>query len=115
MEEFTEWLRAEMEERGWENVDLAREAGVSDPQVSRVLSGSRGAGPDFCVAVARALGRDPVYVFRRAGLLPAAEDPTRDPAFAKLWAVMRQLSGENREDVIAYAIWRRSQQTGEEG
>jgi len=33
-----------------------------------------------------------------------------EPSFADLTSVMQQLTPENREDVIAYAIWRRSQQ-----
>ena len=110
MEEFGDWLRGELKKRGWQNVDLAHEANISDAQISRVVSGTRGAGPDFCVAIARGLGIDPVTVFRRAGLLPSADGANEEPSFADLTSVMQQLTPENREDVIAYAIWRRSQQ-----
>jgi len=38
----------------------------------------RGAGPEVCVAMARALDVPPETVFRAAGLLPPSRDPGED-------------------------------------
>ena len=71
METFEEWLEAELKTRGWRSAELAREAGIADATLSRILLSTRKAGPKVCVALASALGYPPEYVFRRAGLLPA--------------------------------------------
>jgi transcriptional regulator with XRE-family HTH domain len=73
METFPDWLERELGVRGWNLSDLARRAEVSDATISRILSGTRNAGPEVCVAIAQALNYAPELVFRRAGLLPARE------------------------------------------
>lgn len=113
MDNFTEWLNDQLKMRGWINVDLARAARISESQISRVISGGRQPGPDFCTAVARGLGLDPVLVFRNAGLLPEADRPEDDPSFQEMYSIMKQLKPALREEVIAYAIWRQSRQTDE--
>jgi len=73
METFEEWLEVELKTRGWRRADLAREAGIADATLSRILLSTRKAGPQTCVALASALGYAPEYVFRRAGLLPVKD------------------------------------------
>lgn len=72
LEKFTKWLHAELEERGWSYRELERQAGknASNSKTSLTLAGKRAITWDFCVAVARAFGYDPVGVFKIAGLLP---------------------------------------------
>ena len=113
MEAFTEWLTEEMKRRDWRNSDLAQAAGISDAQISRVISGVRQPGPDFCTALARGFGIDPVFVFRQAGILPEARDPEDEPRLREMYAIMKALPVDLREEVIAYAIWRQSRQTDE--
>jgi len=69
--EFVDWLNTEVEKRGWTFNELARQAGLSSGAVSLVLSSQRGAGPEFCNGIARALHVPAERVFRLAGLLPA--------------------------------------------
>lgn len=75
--EFTDWIEAQLRIRDWNPADLARKSGITPPHVSRVLSGSRGVGGDFCLGIARAFQMPPEEVFRLAGLLPPAR--THDP------------------------------------
>lgn len=67
--EFTEWLRAELEKRGWDQSEFARRMESHPGTVGNVLNGNRQAGPDFCIGVARALGLPREEVFRARGWL----------------------------------------------
>jgi len=92
---FADWVRQEIDKRGWQQKALARLAGISEAQVSRVLSGEREAGADFCLGLAFALSLPPVEVFRRAGLLPPRTDP--NPTQTELLAITDGLN----DDAIA--------------
>jgi len=70
--DFSEWLESELKKRGWSQSQLAHRGRIKPNTVSRVLSRERNPGPEFCRAVARALGLPQEYVFRRAGLI---DDP----------------------------------------
>ena len=66
--EFTKWLHAELEARGWSQSDLARRGGVTAPSISRVASGQRAPGLRVCGAIAVAFGISVYDVMRRAGI-----------------------------------------------
>lgn len=70
MDTLQAWLEGELSARGWSLADLARQARINPSSLSRVLTGSRRAGPELCRAIAEALKVPPEEVFRRAGLLP---------------------------------------------
>lgn len=72
--EFNTWLTNELKRREWKPADLAHRAGLGSGSLSNILSGNRRPGPDICVAIATAMGEDPVNVFRQAGLLPDAAE-----------------------------------------
>ena len=73
---FSEWLQEEMNKRNLTQADLVRLSGLTSAAISRIMTGSRGAGPEACLAIARALDLPEEEVFRRAGLLSAKnEDP----------------------------------------
>lgn len=69
--EIGDWLLEEMEKRGWTQAELARRAEIADATLSRIISGTRQAGPEAALSIARALGESPITVYRLAGLLPA--------------------------------------------
>jgi ribosome-binding protein aMBF1 (putative translation factor) len=74
--DFAEWLQKELNKRGWSHSELARYSGVSPGQISRVANGSRGAGPDLCIAIAKGLGLARSEVFQARGwLVSYPEDP----------------------------------------
>ncbi len=101
--DFVTWLSKEMEDRGWNNSELARRAGLVPSAVSQVIAGNRGTGPEFCRSVARAFHLPPELVFRKAGLLPPLPGPETDVTFGELLDVVRNLSVEDRLMVLEYS------------
>lgn len=78
---FSEWLSAQLEERGWSQADLAKAAGLTRTAVSQYVNKKRTKPePESMVAIARALHVSPIEVFRMAELLPPgpADDVTLD-------------------------------------
>lgn len=89
MEKFLKWLEAELQNRDWSPADLARRASLGQATIHKILNGDRKAGPDVSLAIARAMGEDPVRVFRLAGLLPPQPDPA--PGETELLHTFRDL------------------------
>lgn len=102
--EFSKWLQAELNNRGWGQSDLARRSGLSTSQISNVLNGGRDAGPDFCIGVARALGISREEVFRQRGWL--LREPTlvvpadADTRLTDLAETVRQLNQDLRDLIL---------------
>lgn len=98
---FTDWLREEIEKRGWDQTELARRSGVSTGTVSRIMTGGRNAGPDFCIAIAKALGLPRSEVFKARGwLLSELENPFGaeiDPRVENLAQKINALPFRSRE------------------
>lgn len=97
--EFTQWLHDRIRESGKSQSELAYAGGISASQISRVLSGTREPGSDFCRAIARALDVPPEIVFRRAGLLP--DNPNDPPDVKEALHLFRRLPVEKRRDFLA--------------
>jgi transcriptional regulator with XRE-family HTH domain len=70
--DFPQWLINQMDRKGITQADLSKLSGLSTAAISLILSSSRGAGTDACLAIAKALKLPPETVFRAAGLLPPA-------------------------------------------
>ena len=70
-EEFTAWLNAEVEGRGWTFGELGRRASLSSGGISKVMTQQARPGWDFCLKVSHALRIPAEQVFRIAGLLPS--------------------------------------------
>lgn len=70
-DEFSNWLREELDRRGWTQAKLAGLMGMSPAQVTRIMSGERGIGEQSLTAIAKAFRIPPEEVYRAAGLLPA--------------------------------------------
>lgn len=98
---FDEWLSGEMEKRGWSQSDLARHAGLSQAQVSRVANGLRPPGNDFCLAVAKAFRLPVEKVMRKAGLLPPEGDKSDQKD--ELVYLFEQLKQAGQDDLVNYA------------
>ena len=91
--DFVSWLEEELKQRGWSQSKLAKRGNIRANTVSRVLSHERNPGPDFCRAVARALGYPQEYVFRKAGLI---DDPPPSPLSAAYTRRIAETTGEYR-------------------
>jgi transcriptional regulator with XRE-family HTH domain len=93
MENFSDWLFTQMQEKDWSQSDLARNAGVTRTAISDVLSGRRKPGPDLCSSIAIALELPPEQVFRVAGILPST---TSDDWADKMAHRISLLTGSRR-------------------
>lgn len=99
--DFSDWLREEIYKRNLNNAKLARLGGVTTAQISRIVAGTRGAGPDVCIAIAKGLQLPREEVFRARGwLLAQPEDPYGpeiDPRAEQLAKKVSQMPLETRE------------------
>lgn len=68
--DFSMWLIDQLDAHRMSQNDLARRTGISNAQISRIITRQSSPGTDVCNAIARALGHPPETVFRVAGLLP---------------------------------------------
>ena len=102
MEKFTVWILNELSKRNWKPADLAHKAGVSTGALSNVLNGNRKAGPEFCRAIAKALGEPEEKIFRLAGLLSPLKTPEDEITLQEIWDMVKSMSVEQREEVLNY-------------
>lgn len=72
MNNFSEWLTKELEEKGMSQADLSRAVKVTTAQMSRIISGQRSASNETLVSIAHALHLRPILVFEKAGEIPPA-------------------------------------------
>ena len=99
--DFGNWLRQEVNKRQWSYAELARRSNVKTTQISRVVKGTQGAGPDLCIAIAKGLELPREEVFRARGwLLNKPHDPYGpqvDPRAEQLAQKVSQLPLDSRE------------------
>lgn len=95
--DFVQWLNNAMGERGWSQSELARRAGIDQSTISRVLAG-QGAGSEFCIGIARALGELPERVLRLAGILPPLPPSVQEEH--ALVQHLRRMSATDRDAVV---------------
>jgi transcriptional regulator with XRE-family HTH domain len=105
-DEFLQWLEAEMAARDWRPFELAKASGIHQATLGNLLNGTRRLGPDTAVKLARGLGIPPEEVFRKGGLLPDLPGPERDATFREILDVVRNMSVEERREVLEYALYR---------
>lgn len=103
---FITWLDEELAQRNWRPADLARASGIASSSLSHIYAGTRNIGPEIATAIATALDLSPEYVFRKAGLLPEARAPDRDPSFQEILEIMRGMTADERREVVDYALFR---------
>lgn len=101
METFSEWLVQILKEKNMTQAELSRLSGVTNAQISRVINGSRGIGPEAIAAIARALRLPPERVFEKAGILPPKPQP--NPAIDEITHLAGILPPEDVQDLIDLA------------
>jgi transcriptional regulator with XRE-family HTH domain len=106
MENFPEWIEKQLVQRDWRPSDLARVAGIADATLSRILNETRKAGPETCVAIARALRIPPERVFRKARLLPPLIAGDDDDSIQEMIEILRRLPAPERLDLLEYMEYR---------
>jgi transcriptional regulator with XRE-family HTH domain len=95
--QFGAWLSDEIQKRGISQIQLARKAEITPAQISRLISGSRGAGEKTLNAIAKGLDLPPEIVFRAAGFLPPKKKSSSD--FDELVFLIEQLSPSERQEI----------------
>lgn len=100
-EEFAEWLRQEMQQRGWDQAELARRSQTTTALISRIVSGERRPGALVARRLARALQIPPEEMFRQAGLLP--RHAPKPPGLEELAHIFTELSDDDRKRLLALA------------
>ena len=96
--DFKDWVERELDRLGWKQADLARAAGMDTGYLSKILSGASNAGPESCVAIARALNYPPDLVFRKAGILP--DGPRETSTSNELVFLFDQLDDEDQQTLL---------------
>lgn len=96
--EFVEWFRERIAISGLTQREIAMRAGISEAQVSRVLSGERNPSSDFCINIARALNVPVDIALQKAGFLSANRDGV---GFKEAAHLFHQLSDRQQEDMLA--------------
>jgi transcriptional regulator with XRE-family HTH domain len=71
--EFSEWLQEELNNREWTQADLVRKSKLSQGQISRLINGTRGPGVETCQSIATAFSLPVETVMQKAGLLSTPE------------------------------------------
>jgi transcriptional regulator with XRE-family HTH domain len=98
-QDFAEWLRQEIDTRGWSYRELARRAKISVSTVSQVANQKQYPGADFCLSVARAFRVPPEQVFRRANILPGRVK--HDPRVQEIIDTLQYLPSDDLDRVLA--------------
>ena len=107
---FADWLREQLNARGWSQNELARRAGVTSAAVSYVMTELRAPGPEFCRGVARALGIPEIIVFVEAGLMRPARKGN-EITLQELWWLLQNLPIEDQEAILEEARRRLEKQS----
>lgn len=79
---------------------------MSHTNVYMTLTGKQNVTFDFCAAVATALGEPALKLFQLAGLMPVVP-PLEDRTLRELSETMRDMTLEERDQIIDYARWLR--------
>jgi transcriptional regulator with XRE-family HTH domain len=103
---FAEWLNNEMKTRNMNQVELAQKSGVTTAQISRILSGQRGAEGKTLVAIAKGLRLPAEQVFRKAGLLPPATKS--DEETERIIYETADLTEQEKQEVLAFINMKRN-------
>ncbi|MBN1890444.1 MAG: helix-turn-helix transcriptional regulator [Thermoflexales bacterium] len=93
-----------MKARDWNASEAAYRMRVPSGTISRVLNGTRRAGPDLCQRIAKAFNEPLENIYRLAGLLPAT--PASMPATHETQDVLSRLDEKGKQLLtrMAHAI-----------
>ena len=92
---FSEWLRSEMDKRGWSQSDCARSASLNRAVIHKLLNGKSKPQPPTLVAIARAFKIPVETAYRAAGLLPPSADS--DDTTIELVYIFKRIQSPQRK------------------
>jgi transcriptional regulator with XRE-family HTH domain len=99
--EFGQWLQAEREKRDWSQSDLARLSGLHRQIINKTENGVSMPAVETYIALAKAFDLSPMYLLRKAGLLP----PGNDVSGLQDWEyLLAQLPQDEQDEVRQIAL-----------
>lgn len=104
MKNFGDWLQDELKNRNISQKDLADMSHITPAQISRIISGSRGAGEQALIAIAHALKLPSETVFRAAGLLPPISP--ENELIKRITHITSQLPEDEQNDILQFVLLR---------
>lgn len=110
-ENFGEWLRKEREDRGWSQSDLARLSGLHRQIINKTENGVSTPAVETFLALSMALKYSPIFLFRKAGLLPPG--PENEVKFDDWQHLLSQLSPEDEAELRQIAEMKIERRTRE--
>jgi transcriptional regulator with XRE-family HTH domain len=93
--DFSEWLQAEMNKRGWSQSDLARSAELNRAVINKLLNGKSHPQPATLEAISRAFKLPLESTYRAAGLLPIS--PENDETIEEAIHVLKSIRSAQRK------------------
>jgi transcriptional regulator with XRE-family HTH domain len=91
-ERFVEWLRRQLQRRGWKAAELARRLHMPSGTISRWMTGERQPSSRSCDLLADVLGVDLDLVLTLAGHRPGPEDLAPDDQRATIIALLERIN-----------------------
>ena len=106
---FSDWLKAELKKRDWNQKEAADRIGVSRSYIQKILSGERtNISTAICDKIAFALGIAPEIVYKEAILGDKELDNAllkndqRDESLREIIAWAETLTPKQRSDVVSF-------------
>lgn len=98
---FGEWLREQIKKSGNTQVEFSRKIGITQSQLSRMLSGERGTSNETLESIARILRIPIEEIFRKADILPSTQINTEYQE--RLAYIFDQLPTTEKKMLVDYA------------
>jgi transcriptional regulator with XRE-family HTH domain len=98
MENIADFIKAEIERKGWSQARLAKAAKLDSAVISNIINEKRGIGWESARAIADALNIPAETMFRKAGLLPPA--PAKTEQHEKLLYMFEHLNAKDRQTIL---------------
>lgn len=100
--DFNVWLQNQLDERGWSQRELVRQAQangqkVTVSQISRILRGEQEGTAEVIIAIASGLNISRSEIFRLRGWLPIDEKTDMDPRAIELARAVSALPHKSRQ------------------
>lgn len=96
--ELIEWVNKKLNERGWTQNELARQAKLTSGAISQMMTGKR-PGPKMCISLAHAFDVSEETVLVLAG--HSKKKPGSSPLLDELITLFFQLPTEDKEAEVA--------------
>lgn len=98
---FLAWLDTHLMRLGWTDHQLAKNAGITHPVISKARRQIQTVGWEACIGIAKALDLPPEVVLRQAGHLPTP--PDQDDEAEELLHLFQQLPQDKKTDLLNIA------------